>query len=281
MNSELRRGFVLSTAGHLLVLFFAIVTVDFGADHFIPPDVYSITLEGGKQLGGMMQSPDPKSQRSPVAPPKQVSAAEEVKPVTQKEKELVQESEEPDPEAEVSLAPKPTPAPTPKNTPKPAKSTPVPAKATAKPKATPKKSNPEQNLSEINKELEKAMQRYRGESNRGGGQGFGAAKLGGSGMGGGLVRPPEFFAYLRILEQSIKSGWRWFDNTTPMRTQVIFKIAQDGTVSDIRISSSSGSDGFDDSVVRAIRKASPVPPPPPSVYEAYFKEVRMTFDPTE
>ena len=100
-------------------------------------------------------------------------------------------------------------------------------------------------------------------------------------MGGGLVRPPEFFAYLRILERHIKDGWRWYDDTTPLRVQIEFEIAPDGIVSGIRIAASSGSAKFDDSVLRAIKKASPVPPPPPSVYEQYFKSVRMTFDPQE
>ena len=36
------------------------------------------------------------------------------------------------------------------------------------------------------------------------------------GMGGGLQRPPEFFAYKKLLEGAIKGGWHWNDVNAPL-----------------------------------------------------------------
>jgi colicin import membrane protein len=100
-------------------------------------------------------------------------------------------------------------------------------------------------------------------------------------MGGGVVRPKEFFIYEKIVRSRIKEAWRWFNTNTALITQVAFEIEPDGLVKNVRVVKSSGDGSFDDSVVRAVTKASPLPPPPPSVYEQYFKSVRITFDPRE
>lgn len=286
---DLKRGFLFSLSAHVALLYIALFHLTPDNTAFIQPEIYSVTFEGGKKLGGIAQVPAKNADKQ-LAPPKLVKEQEpqppkvEVKEPAKKEPAVEQPPEVPD--AEVSLSestPVPTATPKPKATqkPKPPAATPTPKivkKQPAKPTAAPKPKEP--SLSDINKQLEQAMQRYRGESSRAGGTGFGAARIGGSGMGGGVVRPPEFFAYLRVLEGQIKQGWKWYDNTTPLIAQVVFRISENGDISDIRISSSSGISGFDDSVLRAVKKASPVPPPPPIVYE-YFREVRMTFDPRE
>lgn len=273
------KGFLCSLAMHGLVLYLVVFKMAGLGHGFVEPEIYSVTFEGGKKIGGISQNPDKKAD-SQIAPPKQVSQPEEEKsPKSEPEKDAKTQPlpKDQSKDAEISLA-KPTPKPTPKPQPTkpPAKPTPAPTKKGDTKQAVKK----EPTLAEINKQLEQAMQRYKGESSKAGGKGFGAAKLGGSGMGGGIVRPPEFFTYLRLLESHIKEGWRWYDNTTPLIAQVVFKISEEGEVSDIRIVSPSGMAGFDESVIRAVKKSSPVPPPPSIVYE-YFKEVRMTFDPRE
>ena len=284
----------LSFVGHGLI-FGYVLLAGFSVNHFKPPEVYSVTFEGGATLGGLSQVPD--KQESEMAPPKKIADTQDTD--TKKTETKVED-------AEVSLAKKeatpkptkkptakptkqPTPKPTKKPTPKPtAKKKPTP-KATTKPKpqSTPKKAasskptaKPTLSKADINKKLQQAVQRYKGESASAGGQGFGAGKLGGSKMGGGIVRPPEFFRYKRLLESHIKSGWRWYDTSAALASQVVFSLSERGRISQVVLASSSGNREFDDSVLRAVSKASPAPVPPSNVYQ-FFDKVRITFDPRE
>lgn len=139
------------------------------------------------------------------------------------------------------------------------------------------------------KAIESAQQRsegtsksdYKGESVNAGGQGWGAAALGGKGMGGGTVRPLEFVAYVNRLEQHIKGGWRWIKGgESRLQAVIAIRLAPSGVVQEASIARGSGSSQFDDSALRAVYKASPVPPPPESLYEQ-FRETRITFDSQE
>ncbi len=271
-----RAGFSLSVAAHLVLAYIIFVKVfpDFG--DMPEPVVYSISIEGGKNLGGMTQvAKDNKP--SQMAPMKNVAAEAKKEPDVAPEKNLKKEA--PVEDAEVSVAEKkPTPAPTPpkvataKATPSPAKK--VDAKNDAK---NTKKSDGE----DTDKRLQAALQRYLGESSDGGGKGFGAAKIGGNAMGGGVVRPPEFFVYEKIVRQRIKEAWRWYDTNSTLITVIAFEIEPDGVIKNVRLVKTSGDSNYDESVMRAAMKASPLPPPPRSVYEQYFKSVRITFDPRE
>jgi len=134
-------------------------------------------------------------------------------------------------------------------------------------------------VAEINSQYQQAMQRYLGESTDAGGKGFGGDGRGGKGMGGGLVRPPEWFLYKDLLESYIKRGWNWFDPTAALQTTVTFEISQAGEISNIKLLRSSGNAPYDESVLRAISKASPVPAPPPMFYND-FKFVELDFEPS-
>jgi colicin import membrane protein len=244
------------------------------------PVVYSISIEGGKAIGGMSQVPkDDKPQQ--LAPMKNVSAPAQQEPEV-KEEDSQLKKEEPVDDAEVSVSevkptPKPTARPTSTKVATP-KATPPPNKKDAKsdPKSA-KKSDGD----EVDKRLQAALQRYLGESTDAGGKGFGAGRVGGSGMGGGVVRPPEFFVYEKIVRSRIKEAWRWYDTNSTLITVIAFEIEPDGAIKNIRLVKTSGDSGYDDSVLRAAAKASPLPAPPRIVYEKYFKSVRITFDPRE
>lgn len=275
-----RIGFYSSLIGHGAIALIAIVCFAFGGFGDLPePVIYSVTVEPGKALGGKSQlAKDDKP--SPITPVKNVKAetAPEQKQEKQEEKPV---EEKPAEDAEVSIAEKkPTPQPSPKVTPK--------ATPKVTPKATPasstksdSKSKEKSDGDEVDKRLQAAMQRYLGDSTDAGGKGFGAARVGGSGMGGGEVRPPEFFRYRDLLLARIKEAWRWYDVNAAFITQIAFELAPDGTARNVRVVRSSGNSTFDESVVRAVMKASPFPAPPVSVYEKYFKSVTTTFDPRE
>lgn len=253
-------GFISSVVGHALV--FLIVAVRFaGWGNFQPPVVYSVTIEGGTKLGGVSQvAKDDK--KTPITPLKKVSEQEkkekETAPVVDKKEETkIPVSEK----GEVQVKKKEEQKP----------------KEDKKPE---KKEDKKKTKEDLDKEYANAMKNYLGESSNGGGQVYGAAALGGNAMGGGVVRPPEFFEYLKRLEKHIKSGWIWQDANAALVTQVVFEMSPDGRITGIQVVKGSGNPSYDDSVYRAISKASPAPPPPATVYE-YFKSVRLTFDPRE
>jgi colicin import membrane protein len=94
--------------------------------------------------------------------------------------------------------------------------------------------------------------------------------LGAAGGGGGAqgtVRlSPELRDYFRRLEESVRSSWvlpgALVRDAAKLVVELRIVIEKDGHVSGERIERGSGNPYFDDSVRRAIRKASPLPVPP-------------------
>jgi colicin import membrane protein len=88
-----------------------------------------------------------------------------------------------------------------------------------------------------------------------------------SGGAQGTVRlPPELRDYFRRLEEAVREAWILpapvAREAGSLMVELRIVIERDGRVSDTRIERSSGNAYFDDSVRRAIRKASPLPVPP-------------------
>jgi TonB family protein len=283
LDRDLRTGLQLSLLVHCSALAAALGFVS--VPTFQEPEVYSVTVEAGAVLGGAMQAPPEKEEQKQV--PVAKSAAQEIpEPEVEKRDAVEQLPVIASPEDLIVLAPTPIPTKKPQATPKP---TAVPTnrptpKPTQKAVTTPKKSAPkEPTLEEINRELALATRKYTGESANAGGEGFGAARVGGRGMGGGVLIPREVMEYLRTLEGRVKQGWRWFDPKAALRASVVFQISPTGEISEVVVSQSSGNSAFDDSVVRAIRKANPLPVPPPAAYE-HLRDgggARVTFDPRQ
>lgn len=128
--------------------------------------------------------------------------------------------------------------------------------------------------------LKKLKNQYDGESADAGGKGFGAAALGGKGMGGGTLDSLERVAYRNALQKHVKAGWHWLGGTEKLVARVSVYILPNGEVQKVEIAQSSGNSNFDDSVVRAVLKASPVPAAPESIYPDFAK-VGFAFDSTE
>ncbi len=258
-------GFLASILGHATLLLILLGGLAPNFANLERQVVYSISLEGGKSLGGMSQVPKNEKDQM-IAPPKKVSGAEAAKEEEKEKAELFLKQQEQKKKKEEDK----------KKAEEEKKK-----KEAEKKKLEEKKKAEKPNLNDINKRLEAAIQRYQGESTDAGGQGFGAGVLGGNKMGGGVQRPPAFFTYRDLLKNHIKSVWRWFDTSAALIAEVKFSILPDGTLEDVELVSSSGNSLYDDSVVRAVYKASPVPQPPPEVYEQFFKTVTMRFDPRE
>ena len=95
----------------------------------------------------------------------------------------------------------------------------------------------------------------------------GARGAGGGGGAQGTVQlSPELRDYFRRLEERVRSSWilpgALARDAAKLEVELRIMIEKDGRVSGERIERGSGNLYFDDSVLRAIRKASPLPIPP-------------------
>jgi TonB family protein len=93
-----------------------------------------------------------------------------------------------------------------------------------------------------------------------------SAPAGLAGAAGTARVPPEYLAYFRQLDEKVRSNWNVPTLTVgekeKLMVQIRIVIEIDGRVSQVRMEKTSGNSYFDDSVLRAIRKASPLPVPP-------------------
>jgi colicin import membrane protein len=92
------------------------------------------------------------------------------------------------------------------------------------------------------------------------------ATAGGGGAQGTVRLSPELRDYFRRLEESVRGSWvlpaALVRDAAKLVVELRIVIEKDGRVSEERIERGSGNPYFDDSVRRAIRKASPLPVPP-------------------
>ena len=203
-------------------------------------------------------------------------------------------TEEPTAEPTLAPTPKPTRAPTPRPkrrpTPRPTAAprhrrplptpTPMPRHAHQRPKpneiviarAEPTPSVKEQ-LNALRERLlkehlaEEAKARAEGAAGGGpvlanaprAGEGYGV----GSGKGSmGIQQDPQFLLYYQMVQDRIKKAWNYVGGSGDLTTSVTFAIGSDGNLTGVRLTQSSRDPAFDDSVIRAIRRAAPFPPPP-------------------
>lgn len=87
-----------------------------------------------------------------------------------------------------------------------------------------------------------------------------------SGAAGNARVPPEYLAYFRLLDEKIRSNWTVPALTAGEKENLMVRlrivIERNGQVSQVQMEKTSGNPYFDDSVRRAINKASPLPVPP-------------------
>ena len=108
----------------------------------------------------------------------------------------------------------------------------------------------------------------------------GAAAPGAGGTGGGVVKSPEYVKYYSEMKARIKNSWTWVGRRTDLTVTVSFSVQDNGEISSLKITRSSGDPSYDDSVIRALRRSSPLAPPPES-YRKEFMDVELAFTPKE
>lgn len=214
--------------------------------------------------------PEPEAKAPEPEPPKPPEPKEEKPP--EPEKAVVLPEKKPEP-------PKPKPAEK-----KPPEKKPPDKKPAAKPESKAKPTKEELARAERDKQIQEAIARL-GEKGKGkeasglGGreEGKGAALgMGGDGGGGGVLTGLDFIIYKNKVEGIIKKNWTWVGSNPNLTIRVGFRIQENGDIGDLRIVARSGDSSFDESVVRAIRVSSPLPPPPEK-YRATFADYVLEF----
>ncbi len=130
---------------------------------------------------------------------------------------------------------------------------------------------------------EGAQKASKGETlSAGNGEGEGAASLGSGGRGGpGVVKGIDFIAYQNRMLSTIKDNWAWVGGQrSNLRVVVHFGIKENGEIVGLKIVQPSGDTSYDESVLRALKKSSPLPAPPEAVRKD-FADVEISFRPRD
>jgi colicin import membrane protein len=106
------------------------------------------------------------------------------------------------------------------------------------------------------------------------GQGYGVGPGTGS---AGILQDQEFLTYYQTVENKIKNAWIFPGGSNDLTAQVDFAIGPDGNLTELKLTQGSGDGAFDDSVLRAIRKAAPFPAPPDKFKREFAGGVNTTF----
>ena len=112
------------------------------------------------------------------------------------------------------------------------------------------------------------------------GEGEGAAALGKGGRGGGVVKGMEYVIYQNRMLSTIKANWVWVGQRGNLRIVVRFNIKDNGEIVGLKVVQPSGNASYDESVIRAVNKSSPLPAPPDAVRKD-FSEVELSFRPED
>lgn len=113
------------------------------------------------------------------------------------------------------------------------------------------------------------------------GEGVGASALGAGGRGGpGIVKGMDYVIYQNRMLSTIKNNWVWVGPRSNIKVVVHFNIKDNGEIVGLKIVQSSGNASYDDSVLRAVRKSSPLPALAENIRNG-FSEVELAFRPED
>ncbi|MGH8011087.1 MAG: TonB family protein, partial [Candidatus Binataceae bacterium] len=106
------------------------------------------------------------------------------------------------------------------------------------------------------------------------GKGYGIGPGSGS---AGIQQDVQFLLYYHAVQEKIKDAWSFSGNNPDLTATVTFQIGPNGTLTGVRVTESSRDLAFDDSVVRAIRRAAPFPPPPDKYRGQFAQGIEAVF----
>jgi TolA protein len=240
-----------------------------------------------------VKKPLPKPKAKPKAKPA-IKVEKKVPPAAKKKPAPEKIAPKPEPKAKVAVSKKPAAKPQPEK--KPAQTKPEPAKKAAteaeaapqgKAEVAPAKESREAAApSDLDARIAaavKRIERQAGVPSAGGGEKAEAAggplSVGPGEGAGGIVRGVEWLVYKNRVERQIKDAWRWAGNHD-LEAEIHFGVTDTGEVINVRLARSSGDPTFDTSAERAVRAASPLPPPP-EAYRDEFRDFQLVFSGAE
>jgi TonB family protein len=245
--------------------------------------VYTVDLVGGEKIGGSNLGTELLSSTAPKAAPVKKTVEE----TPRREPETKQEIKKETPKAVEKQAPvqekvllKDVP---PKNLAKkePAKETKSESKTEETALDRVRENLIQSAVDRLKSRTDTASKPSKGEEiSSGPGEGEGAAALGPGGRGGGVVKGMEFIIYQNQMLNSIKDNWAWVGQKSNLKVVVHFSIKENGEISGLKIVQPSGDPSYDESVLRAVKKSSPLPPPPENSRKD-FADVELTFRPKD
>jgi colicin import membrane protein len=288
-EEKLSRWLFFSLLAHSVLIVSLFLMPHLPSRRVPPAPVYTVDLVGGERIGGNNLGTEP----YPGAEPKKISKpiAEEPVPAPETPKETKKEKVEKTQKAEKLKAPeKPAPAPEKvvlKETPKKAPA----VKESTKETQSESKAD-EASLDRVRERLiQSAVERAKSRTeapqkapqageviSSGTGEGEGAAALGQGGRGGGVVKGIEFISYRNKVLSIIRDNWAWPGQRSDLKVTVKFAIKDTGEIIGVKVVQPSGDPSYDESVLRAVRKSSPLPAPPES-YRKDFSDVELNFLP--
>jgi colicin import membrane protein len=111
--------------------------------------------------------------------------------------------------------------------------------------------------------------------------GLGAQTLGKGGVGGeGVLKSIEYIGYVNYMQATLKGNWAWAGAKRSLKALVRFGVKENGEIVGVKITQSSGDLLFDESVLRAVRKSSPLTAPPEN-HRKEFADVEYSFQPDQ
>jgi colicin import membrane protein len=251
--------------------------------------VYTVDLVGGERIGGNFGTEPYRAPAPKAAPSKTVAEPPAPVPETKKEskKEKVEKAEKIE---KTKTVEKPLPSPEKVVSKEAAKKEPTVKESTKEARSESKAD--EASLDRVRERLiQSAVDRVKSRTeapqkvpqtgepiSSGTGEGEGAATLGAGGRGGGVIQGIEFISYRNKVFSIIRDNWAWPGQRSDLKVTVRFGIRENGEIMGIKVVQPSGDPSYDESVLRAVRKSSPLPAPPES-YRKDFSDVELNFLP--
>lgn len=82
------------------------------------------------------------------------------------------------------------------------------------------------------------------------------------------------------MRATLKGNWAWAGPKHNLKALVRFGVKENGEIVGAKIVESSGDPLYDESVIRAVRKSSPLPAPPEN-HRKDFADVEFSFQPDQ
>ena len=280
-DKRLGRMVVLSGLLHAGLLLALVSAADPPQSKPWTPKSYTVSLVAPAALGLAPESPPapspkPKKVESaavpPVPKPKSPPPKVEVKkPKTEKKPKVAKPQKKKSVKIASKKKPSPKKAPLKTEIKKPQIQKPEQAKKLPPQSSAPKEPE-EQRLSAEDREqqivaaLEKIRQRVQADRRQTAETSHSTPASGGG--GGDTLRGLPFILYTQEVKQRVKQSWIVAEHKSGLTAVVRFGILANGEVVGVELAERSGDIVFDESAIRAVRKANPLPPPP----EAYRNE---------